>query len=637
MKYNAFISYSHQNTKLAQCLETALEKFAKPTFKRRALEIFRDSNDLSASPDLWGKIEEGLDESEYFIFLASPAAAQSHWCKKEVDHWLRTKSIDQFLVVITEGGLAWDEESSDFDWTKTTALPENLSGAFRNDPLYIDFRGDPPEEELTLDHPEFKDKLVHLAATLHGMAVGDMIGESVKQHKRTLRIRNSAITALSILLVAAIFLSIYANHQKNVAESETRIARLSNYISSSQAQLVEDPTKSLRLAEYAYRYAKENKLPTKRAAEQLIKVFYSGFGFYQQHDEKTAVPAVKKEDYGLFKEKIAKILSSVKPRWFDFQQPISTFHMDTRSNNRAEFLITGGDLEFPHLYFLGHPGKGYDGPEHITIKLDGFSGFTGDIQAIAISSNGRYSLLGAANSKTALIDNRAYRGDYNNADVFKTRYILVSGKKDMIDAVGFTDDDQYFITQGHLWTWNESEEHTVTTGTVTHLWKTEPFPYVEIHTTSADHPNFSITGDYYTMSTDATANQDFWFHYAQTIRDRHDRVVADFPAAKVVMVDIVTSPNKKFLVNYRGIFNSENELLITLNSYFIDNSGITYCFSLDGNFLKLSYPDGIERIFALDPEFILARMNDPAIMGNIAKLNKEDKKRFLIEGDSIFD
>jgi hypothetical protein len=68
MKYKAFISYSHgQDAKLAPCLETALEKFAKPTFKRRALDIFRDSNDLSASPDLWGKIEDGLDGSEYFI------------------------------------------------------------------------------------------------------------------------------------------------------------------------------------------------------------------------------------------------------------------------------------------------------------------------------------------------------------------------------------------------------------------------------------------------------------------------------------------------------------------------------------------------------------------------------------------
>ena len=64
MKYNAFISYSHAaDSDLAPKLERALEQFAKPAFKRRALKFFRDSNDLSASPDLWGKIEEGLHQS----------------------------------------------------------------------------------------------------------------------------------------------------------------------------------------------------------------------------------------------------------------------------------------------------------------------------------------------------------------------------------------------------------------------------------------------------------------------------------------------------------------------------------------------------------------------------------------------
>lgn len=125
-----------------------------------------------------------------------------------------------------------------------------------------------------------------------------------------------------------------------------------------------------------------------------------------------------------------------------------------------------------------------------------------------------------------------------------------------------------------------------------------------------------------------------WFHYAQVIRDKQDAVVAEFPDAKGVAPKITTSPSGKFLVNYQGIFNKENELLITLSSYFIDNPGIAYCFSLDGNFLKLSYLDGLERIFPLDPEFILVRMNDPAIMGTIARLSEEDKKRFLIEVDS---
>jgi hypothetical protein len=641
MKYNAFISYSHrQDSKLAPCLETALEKFAKPTFKRRALEIFRDSNNLSASPDLWGKIEEGLDGSEYFIFLASPTAAQSRWCKKEVDHWLKTKSIDQFLVVITEGELVWDEEASDFDWTKTTALPRNLSGAFKNDPLYIDFRGDPPEEELTLDHPEFKDKLVHLAATIHGMAVGDMVGEAVKQHKRTMRIRNAAIIALSTLLVAAVLLSIYATHQKNVAESETRKALLSNYISGSQAQLAENPTKSLRLAEYAYRFAKKNELPTKEAAEQLIKVFYSGYGFYQQPGKESAGPAVNTEEqsndevFALFRQKTTDIINTVHPDPY-LGGPVTAIHIDVRSN-QAEFLVAGGTLDFPRLYYFSDLANASERTDDIEIKLEGFGGFTGYIQAVAIASDGRYSLLGSANSKTALIDNEAYRRDANNADVFKTRYVLISGEKNAIFDVGFTEGGQYCITRSYKEIWKDSEQSKIT-GIVTHLWKTEPFPYIEMHNTSGEHHNISISGGYYMVPVAGGQDEFTWFHYAQIIRDKQDVVVAEFPDAKGVSPKITTSPNGKFSANYQGIFNNEKELLITLSSYFIDNPGIAYCFSSDGNFLKLSYLDGLERIFTLDPEFILARINDPAIMGTIARLSDEDKKRYLIEVDSNLD
>ena len=75
-----------------------------------------------------------------------------------------------------------------------------------------------------------------------------------------------------------------------------------------------------------------------------------------------------------------------------------------------------------------------------------------------------------------------------------------------------------------------------------------------------------------------------------------------------------------FLVNYQGVFNKENELLITLSSFFIDNSGVAICFSNDSNFLKLSYLDGPERIFALDPTFILTRINNTEITGEINKL-----------------
>ncbi len=238
MKYNAFISYSHsQDGELAPGIERALAKFAKPTFKRRALHIFRDSNDLSISPDLWGKIEEGLEQSEYVVYCASPTSAKSHYCNKEVKFWLANKSINNFLVVLTDGELIWDHENNDFDWEKTTAVPKLLSGAFKNEPLYVDFRDDIPKEGLNLDNPDFKSKLIYIAATLHKKPVGDMVGEGIKQHKRTLRIRNTALTVVFSLMALALALT--------VSSIKRRIASQLHF--QAKAIELEDPSIALRV------------------------------------------------------------------------------------------------------------------------------------------------------------------------------------------------------------------------------------------------------------------------------------------------------------------------------------------------------------------------------------------------------
>jgi len=238
LKYNAFISYSHSaDAHLAPAIERGLEKFAKPAFKRRALRVFRDSNDLSISPDLWGKIEEGLSQSEFLVYCASARSAQSFYCNKEVEYWLAHKSIDNFLLVVTDGELAWDFENNDFDWEKTTAVPKLLSKAFKNEPLYVDFREDIPSENMNLDNVDFKSKLVYIAATLHKKPVGDMIGEGIKQHKRTLRIRNTALTVVFSLMALALVL-MYSSIQRRIA-SELHF--------QAQALEVEDPSAALRV------------------------------------------------------------------------------------------------------------------------------------------------------------------------------------------------------------------------------------------------------------------------------------------------------------------------------------------------------------------------------------------------------
>src|ERR671917_827584 len=134
--YDAFISYSHAaDGKLAPALQNALQRFAKPWYRLRALHLFRDQTSLSASPGLWPSIEQALQGSRFFLLLASPEAAQSRWVQQEVAWWLEHKSPQTLLIALTDGKIARKPGAKDFDWEATTALPPNLKGVFTENPL----------------------------------------------------------------------------------------------------------------------------------------------------------------------------------------------------------------------------------------------------------------------------------------------------------------------------------------------------------------------------------------------------------------------------------------------------------------------------------------------------------------------
>ena len=76
--YDAFVSYSHAaEGQLARALQRGPQRFAKPWYRMRALAVFRDESALSANPHLWASVQSALDDSEWFVLLASPEAAQS--------------------------------------------------------------------------------------------------------------------------------------------------------------------------------------------------------------------------------------------------------------------------------------------------------------------------------------------------------------------------------------------------------------------------------------------------------------------------------------------------------------------------------------------------------------------------------
>jgi WD40 repeat protein len=236
--YDAFISYSHAaDSRLAPALQRGLQRLTRAWYQRQALRIFRDQTSLAANPDLYATIERALRESRHFVLLASPAAAQSPWVRREVRFWQEHRERETFLIALTDGVIRWDDATGDFNWPATDALPEELRGWFPHEPLWVDLswtRGHDPSD-LTLRHGRFRDDVATLAAALHGRAKEQIDSEDARQHRRALRIGRAVVALLVLLLVVAGVETNNATTQRNIAQRQTAVAQQQRALATQQA------------------------------------------------------------------------------------------------------------------------------------------------------------------------------------------------------------------------------------------------------------------------------------------------------------------------------------------------------------------------------------------------------------------
>lgn len=227
--YKAFVSYSHAaDGKLSPAIQSGLHRFAKAWFQRRAMRVFRDETSLSANPALWESIEKALEASEYFLLLASPQAAQSPWVRREIDWWLEHRPRGRLLILLTHGDLVWDSAAGDFDWSRTTALPEDLRRRFTDEPLYVDLRWADDPDKLTLRHTQFRAAILSIAATLRGVPKDELDGEDVRQQRRTRMLAATMVAAILVFAIAAAFQTHVATVERKIAadQRDTALSRL---------------------------------------------------------------------------------------------------------------------------------------------------------------------------------------------------------------------------------------------------------------------------------------------------------------------------------------------------------------------------------------------------------------------------
>jgi WD40 repeat protein len=234
--YDAFLSYSHQDGAVAGGIQKGLHRIGRRVGRLNALRVFRDSTDLSANPDLWGKVTDAMDRSRYLIVVLSPRAAASEWVDREVGYWLKRRGPDQMLIVLAEGHLHWDEGAGRFDPDRSdVSLPVlKEPGVLPGEPLYVDVSGDAPWDPQA---STFRDKVTDLAAPIHGKSKYELASDDVREQRRFRRLRRAAIVSLVVLTVGALVAATYAFVQRQQAIHQRNEAVARQLVSEAQSML----------------------------------------------------------------------------------------------------------------------------------------------------------------------------------------------------------------------------------------------------------------------------------------------------------------------------------------------------------------------------------------------------------------
>ena len=238
--YDGFMSYSHSaDDLLAPRLQTGLQRFAKPWWKRRALRIFRDEASLSANPHLWASIVDAMEGSDWLVLLLSPGASESEWVNREVEYWLDHKDPNRIIPVVTDGEFAWGHGDID---PSTDSVPPALYGVFADEPRWVDLRFARTEEQLDLNNASFRAAVADVASAIRGIPKDELESEEVRQHRRTVRTAWAGaliVLAFAILAGAA---AIYANGQRLTAEANEAEADAQRQIAQQQTDVAEQQT-----------------------------------------------------------------------------------------------------------------------------------------------------------------------------------------------------------------------------------------------------------------------------------------------------------------------------------------------------------------------------------------------------------
>ena len=209
IKYRAFLSYSHRDSRVARKLHRGLEAFTidrdlvgRTTdvgpIPKTLRPIFRDRHDFSAGYNLIEATKPALQASQFLIVLCSPAAAQSAAVNEEIrlfKHMVAGTERDDAIIPVIIDGKPDDPARECFP----PALKFELDAAGTVT--------DRPEALLAADIREEGDGWnlaeAKIAARLLGLGTDEVFRRADRHRRQRERVRNVVITALALLSITA--------------------------------------------------------------------------------------------------------------------------------------------------------------------------------------------------------------------------------------------------------------------------------------------------------------------------------------------------------------------------------------------------------------------------------------------------
>ena len=252
MRYDVFISYSHtSDAAVAVALQKGLERLARPLFRLRSLDVFRDDTGLDAHQTLSEGIAQALERSRFFLLVCSPDAAGSPWVQEEVRLWTERNGFRRLLLARTAGEAAWNRTLARFD-PSTTAIPPLLERQLREEPLLVDltWARDCPPEQLTLRDPRFNERVAQLAASpVHPGRDAYALQQTDQRQLRRRKQAWAAAALVLVLLALALAGALWnVDRQRDLAEERQRIAQSRQLAAEANLAATSEPDLAMLLA-----------------------------------------------------------------------------------------------------------------------------------------------------------------------------------------------------------------------------------------------------------------------------------------------------------------------------------------------------------------------------------------------------